>query len=184
MIPCTSSPSERAHLSNQVLPRSTRLKVGPGRYPARRVDTTTMRRPMAGAPTLPACECDCGVPGAERQVLMEAPSDEPWLRCVCPYCGPEVERPGDRRQCVTTVHPIVRAFTPGNLLLCEECRTACSRLMKRTKLAKKGHDENERTAETQAQATQKGNGSNKNQQGEQGRDLKETDEATAHTRSL
>ena len=56
--------------------------------------------------------------------------------------------------------------------------------MKRTKLAKKGHDENERTAETQAQATQKGNGSNKNQQGEQGRDLKETDEATAHTRSL
>ena len=83
------------------------------------------------------------------------------------------------------VHPIVRAFTPGNLLLCEECRTACSRLMKRTKLAKKGHDENERTAETQAQATQKGNGSNKNQQGEQGRDLKETsDEVTAHTRSL
>ena len=56
--------------------------------------------------------------------------------------------------------------------------------MKRTKLAKKRHDENARTAETQAQAMQKGSGSNKNQQGEQGRDLKETDEATAHTRSL
>ena len=52
-------------------------------------------------------------------------------------------------------------------------------------MAKKGHGENERTAETEAQATQKGNGSNKNQQGEQGRDLKETsEEVTAYTSGL
>ena len=118
-------------------------------------------------------------------MLMEAPPDEPWPRCVCPYCGPEPERPGDRRQCATAVHPIVSAFTPGNLLLCEECRTACFRLMKRTKMAKKGHDENKRMMETEAQAKQEGNGSGKNHQGGQGRDLKETPEkATARTRGL
>ena len=52
-------------------------------------------------------------------------------------------------------------------------------------MAKKGHDENKRMMETEVQATQKGNGSGKNHQGEQGRDLKETsEEATASTRGL
>ena len=140
---------------------------------------------MAGAHTLPTCECDCGVPGAERQVLMEVPPDEPWPRCVCPYCGPEPERPGGRRQCVTAVHPIVMAFTPGNILLCEECMTSCFRLMKRTKMVRKGDDVDNHTAETEVQATQKESGSSKNQQGEQGRELKETSkEVTASTSGL
>ena len=133
-----------------------------------------MRRPMAGAHTLPACECDCGVPGAERQVLMEVPPDEPWPRCVCPYCGPEPERPGGRRQCVTAVHPIVMAFTPGNILLCEECMTSCFRLMKRAKMVRKGDDENKHTTETEVQVTQKGSCSNKNQEEGKGTELKET----------
>ena len=52
-------------------------------------------------------------------------------------------------------------------------------------MAKKGHDENKRMMETEAQAKQEGNGSGKNRQGGQGRDLKETPEkATARTRGL
>ena len=52
-------------------------------------------------------------------------------------------------------------------------------------MAKKGHDENKRMMETEAQAKQEGNGSGKNHQGGQGRDLKETPEkATARTRGL
>ena len=52
-------------------------------------------------------------------------------------------------------------------------------------MAKKGHGENKRMTETEVQATQKGNGSSKNQQGEQGRDLKETsEEVTASTSGL
>ena len=109
-------------------------------------------------------------------MLMEVPPDEPWPRCVCPYCGPEPERPGGRRQCVTAVHPIVMAFTPGNILLCEECMTSCFRLMKRTKMVRKGDDVDNHTTETEVQATQKGSCSNQNQEEGKGTELKETSE--------
>ena len=66
------------------------------------------------------------------------------------------------------------AFTPGNLLLCEECRTACFRLTKRAKVEKKGHHENKRMTETGTQEEQEENGTGKNRQDGQGRDLKET----------
>ena len=130
---------------------STRLKGKSSRHPVARVDTTLMRRPMAGNPTLPVCECDCGVPGAERQVLMEAPRDDPWPRCVCPHCGPEPERPDDRRQCTTKVHPIMAAFTPGNLLLCADCRIACVEMAKRARAETKSQNEDKRTAVTETQ---------------------------------
>ena len=107
-------------------------------------------------------------------MLMEVPPDELWPRCVCPYCGPEPELPGGRRQCVTAVHPIVMAFTPGNILLCEECMTSCFRLMKRTKMVRKGDDVDNHTTETEVQVTQKGNCSSKNQQDEKGTELNET----------
>ena len=63
--------------------------------------------------------------------------------------------------------------------------TACFRLMKRTKMVRKGDDENKRTTETEVQVTQKGNCSSKNQQGEEGTELKETSKTvTAGTSGL
>ena len=103
---------------------------------------------MAGTSFTPLCECDCGVPGAGRHVLADVPPDDPWPRCVCPYCGPEPEQEGDRRQCATAVHPIVAVFTPGNLLLCEECRTSCFRLMRKAKMVKRGRHGVKRSTQT------------------------------------
>ena len=96
--------------------------------------------PMAGTPSTPMCECDCGVPGAGRHLLSDAPPDGPWPLCVCPYCGPEPAQEGGRRQCTTAVHPIVAVFTPGGLLLCEECRASCYRRMRKAKMLKRGRN--------------------------------------------
>ena len=96
---------------------------------------------MAGTSSAPTCECDCGVPDAGRHVLTDVPHDEPWPQCVCPHCGPEPGHEGGRRQCTTAVHPIVAVFTPGGLLLCEECRASCHRWIKKAKRVK--HDRNE-----------------------------------------
>ena len=52
-------------------------------------------------------------------------------------------------------------------------------------MVKKGDDENKRMTETEVQVTQKESGSSKNQQGEQGTELKETSKAvTASTSGL
>ena len=52
--------------------------------------------------------------------------------------------------------------------------TACFRLMKRTKMVRKGDDENKHTTETEVQVTQKGSCSNKKQQEGKGTELRET----------
>ena len=103
---------------------------------------------MAGTPSTPMCECDCGVPGAGRQLLSDAPPDGPWPLCVCPYCGPEPAQEGGRRQCTTAVHPIVAVFTPGGLLLCEECRASCYRRMRKAKSLKRGRNGVKRATRT------------------------------------
>ena len=100
--------------------------------------------PMAGTPSTPMCECDCGVLGAGRHLLSDAPPDGPWPLCVCPHCGPAPAQEGGRRQCTTAVHPIVAVFTPGGLLLCEECRASCHRWMRNAKRMKHGRDGDKR----------------------------------------
>ena len=85
----------------------------------------------------PACECDCGVPDAQRQHLRDVPPGEAWPLCVCPYCGPEPTEVGGRRQCTTRVCPVVAFFAPGGLFLCEECRSSCYRRMRETKQLKR-----------------------------------------------
>ena len=103
---------------------------------------------MAGTSSAPTCECDCGVPDAGRHVLTDVPHDEPWPQCVCPHCGPEPGHEGGRRQCTTAVHPIVAVFTPGRLLLCEECRASCYRRMQEAKLLKRGRHGAKRASHT------------------------------------
>ena len=103
---------------------------------------------MAGRAFPAMCECDCGVPDAERQRLAEVPPDDPWPSCACPYCGPEPVQEGGRRQCTTKVHPIVAVFAPGGLLLCEECRASCYRRMHEAKLLRWGRSGTKRTDHT------------------------------------
>ena len=76
------------------------------------------------------------------------------------------------------------AFIPGNLLLCEECRIACFRLMKRAKMEKKGHHEDKRMMETEAQEKREEKGAGKDHQAGRDRDFTGTPEdATARTGS-
>ena len=96
------------------------------------------------------CECDCGDPNAGRCRLTEVPPGEEWPLCVCPYCGPEPAAQGGRRQCTTQVHPIVMVLPPGDLLLCEDCRSSCFRRLREARLRKRGRDESKPTDHTES----------------------------------
>ena len=108
---------------------------------------------MAGTSSAPLCACDCGDPDAGRHQLLSGAGElllgGPWPLCVCPHCGPEPVHEGGRRQCTTSVHPIVAAFTPGGLLLCEECRESCRCRMREAERMKRGRHGVKRASNTE-----------------------------------
>ena len=67
---------------------------------------------------LPRCGCTCADPESQIQLEPEDPAD---VQCECNACG------GTRCQvriCLAFAL-ILRVITPGNLVLCEDCRTSC-----------------------------------------------------------